>query len=109
MLRQCIFKDGLSCGYQSTRLCMEMIAHHGTLKNVDVALLRKGFIQEAICIIKADSFVRPPGSVPKIGWEGDFCCLKDGESPPSRAPTPMTCPYPPPLRVEAEDPLVKPK
>ena len=63
-------EDSWSCGYQSLHLCDEVAGQRGSLDNVVVTPLLKGFIKEALRIINADRSVRVPGTIPENGWEG---------------------------------------
>ena len=67
-------EDGWSCGYQSLHLCEEVAGQRGSLDDVVVAPLPKGFIPEALRIINADRSVRVPGTIPENWWEGEVIC-----------------------------------
>ena len=67
-------KDGWSCGYESLHLCDEVAGHRGSLEDVDVTPLPKGFIKEALRIINADRSVSVPGTILENGWEGEVDC-----------------------------------
>ena len=67
-------EDGWSCGYQSLHLCDEVANQRGSLDDVVVTPLPKGFIKEALRIINADHSVRVPGTVPENGWEKELTC-----------------------------------
>ena len=62
-------EDGWSCGYQSLHLCDEVANQRGSLDDVVVTPLLKGFIKEALRIIDADRSVRVLGTIPENGWE----------------------------------------
>ena len=103
-------EDGWSCGYQSLHLCDEVAGHRGSLEDVDVTPLLKGFIKEALRIINANRSVRIPGTIPENGWEGEVNCWEPGESPP--APASNRESLPPsnsPLFFDEEDPLSEPE
>ena len=63
-------EDGWSCGYQS----LHVPGQRGSLDNVVVTLLPKGFIKEALRIINADRSVRVPATIPENGWEEEVTC-----------------------------------
>ena len=67
-------EDGWSCGYQSLHLCDEVANQRGSLDDVVVTPLPKGFIKEALCIINADRSVRVPVTIPENGWEEEETC-----------------------------------
>ena len=99
-------EDGWSCSYQSPHLCDEVAGHRGSLDDIDVTPLLKGFIKEALRIINADRPLRVPGTIPENGWEGEVIFWEPGESPPAPA---SNCESPPPstspLLFDEEDPL----
>ena len=99
-------EDGWSFGFQSLHICDEVVAHTGSLEDIDVLLspVPGGFIKEALRIINADRAVRLPGTIPQKGWEEDLICWKDGESPPVPSPkceSPQPCDSP--LLFEEEE------
>ena len=103
-------EDGWSCGYQSLHSCDDVAGHRGSLDNVDVTPLPKGFIKEALCIINADRSVRVPGTILENGWEGEVICREPGESPPALASNPESLPpSTSPLLFDEEDPLSEPE
>ena len=103
-------EDGWSCGYQSLHLCDEVANQRGSLDDVVVTPLPKGFIKEALRIINADRSVRVPGTIPKNGWEKELTCWKPGESPPPLASNPESLPpSTSPLLFDEEGPLSEPE
>ena len=103
-------EDGWSCGYQSLHLCDEVANQRGSLDDVVVTPLPKGFIKEALHIINADRSVRVPGTIPENGWEKELTCWKPGESPPPPASNPESLPpSTSPLLFDEEDPLSEPE
>ena len=103
-------EDGWSCGYQLLHLCDEVANHRGSLDDVVVTPLPKGFIKEALRIINADRSVRVPGTIPENGWEKELTCWKPGESPPPPASNPESLPpSTSPLLFDEEDPLSEPE
>ena len=87
-----------------------MANQRGSLDDVVVTPLPKGFIKEALRIINADRSVQVPGTIPENGWEKELTCWKPRESPPAptshpKSPPPST---PPPL-FDEEDPLSEPE
>ena len=103
-------EDGWSCGYQSLHLCDEVANQRGSLDDVVVTPLPKGFIKEALRIINADRSVRVPGTIPENGWEKELTCWKPGESPPPPASNPESLPpSTSPLLFDEEDPLSEPE
>ena len=103
-------EDGWSCGYQSLHLCDEVAGHKGSLEDVDVTPLPKGFIKEALRIINSDRSVRAPGTIPENGWEGEVNCWQPGESPPASASNPESPPpSTSPLLFDEEDLLSEPE
>ena len=103
-------EDGWSCGYQPLHLCDEMANQRGSLDDVVVTPLPKGFIKEALRIINADRSVRVPGTIPENGWEEEVTCWKPRESPRalasnSESPPPSTSP----LLFDEEDPSSEPE
>ena len=102
-------KDGWSFGYQLLHLRDEVVGHRGSLEDVDVTPLLKGFIKEALRIINVDRSVRVPCTIPENGWEGgellgarriSSCLASNPESP-----SPSTSP----LLFDEEDPLSEPE
>ena len=103
-------EDGWSCGYQSLHLCDEVANQRGSLDDVVVTPLPKGFIKAALRIINADRSVRVPGTIPENGWEEEVTCWKPGESPPAPASNPKSPPpSTSPLLFDEEDPLSEPE
>ena len=103
-------EDGWSCGYQSLYLCDEVANQRGSLDDVVVTRLPKGFIKEALRIINADRSARVPGTIPENGWEKELTCWKPGESPPPPASNPESLPPPTsPLLFDEEDRLSEPE
>ena len=87
-----------------------MANQRGSLDDVVVTPLRKGFIKEALRIINADRSVRVPGTIPENGWEKELTCWKPGESPPPPASNPKSLPPSTfPLLFDEEDPLLEPE
>ena len=76
----------------SLHLCDEVANQRGSLDDVVVTLLPKGFIKESLCIINADLSVRVPGAIPENGWEKEVTCWELGESPPAQASNPKSLP-----------------
>ena len=60
-------KDDWSCGHELLHLCDEVAGHRGSLEDVDVTPLPKGFIKEVLIIIGADRSIRVPGTIPENG------------------------------------------
>ena len=99
-------EDGWSCGYQMLHLCDEVAGQRGSLDDVVVTSLPKGFIKEALHIINADRSVRPrPHLLPPsflmkriLFWNTRATLPPPPRSQqlenllPSRPPTPRTCP-----------------
>ena len=103
-------EDGWSCGYQSLHLCDEVACRRGSLYDIVVTPLPKGFIKEALHIVNADRSVRVPGTIPENGWEAEVICWELGESPPAPASNPeFPPPSTPPLLFDEEDPLSEPE
>ena len=103
-------EDGWSCGYQSLHLCDEVANQRGSLDDVVVTRLPKGFFKEALRIINADCSVRVPGTIPENGWEKELTCWKPGESPSPPASNPKSLPpSTSPLLFDEEDPLSEPE
>ena len=63
-----IQEDGWSCGYPSLHLCDELVSHRGSLDDVDVTPLPKGFIKEALRIINPYRSVQVPSTIRENGW-----------------------------------------
>ena len=85
-----------------------MAGNSGSLDDVDVTPLLKGFIKEAVCNV--DHSVRVPGTIPKNGWEGEVICWEPGESSPAPASHPESPPpSTSPLLFDEEDPLSEPE
>ena len=103
-------EDGWSCGYQLLHLCDEVANQRGSLDDVVVTPLLKGFIKEALRIINVDCSVRVPGTIPENGWEEEVTCWKPGESPPAPASNLESLPpFASPLLFDEEDPLSEPE
>ena len=100
-------KDGWSCGYDSLHVCDEVASHRGSLEDVDVTPLPKGFIKEALRIINADRSIRVPSTIPENGWEGEVNCWEPGESPPAPASNRESPPPSTSLLFDEEDPLLE--
>ena len=84
---------GWSCGYQTLHLCDELANQRGSLDDVVVTPLPKGFTKDSLRIINADRSVRVPGTIPDNGWEEEVTCWKP------RVPAPPT----PPLLFDEEE------